>query len=322
MRNYFTITISDVHGSRHYSFKHFFKRFAWAIVGIFLSIWLVGGISLWWLASKADRLEAENQHKIAAYNESLLKLRADYEDLLSDRDEIEGALAQKSAQIDFLDQSLQNIEELVGVDAEDPTKLPYEERVKQVQLNTLGKSMMLTMLPSGHAIADYRGLTSKFGYRIHPILKKKHLHGGIDYRSKTGDDVVATADGVVSYSAFNKGSGFGNLITIVHANGFKTRYAHLSQRSVKTGQVVQKGQKIGEVGSTGRSSGPHLHYEVWFLHHKLNPEPFDKWSIEKYDEIFTKVKGVPWASLSQSVNQVVHKVERQLSQKVAISTVK
>jgi len=322
MRNYFTITISDVHGSRHYSFKHFFKRFAWAIVGVFFLIWVAGGFSLWWLTSEAELLEQQNKAKIDAYNESLIKLRADYVDLLEDRDSIESALSEKSAQIEFLDQSLQNLEELVGIDAEAPEQLPYAERVKSVQLNSLGKAMMMTMIPSGHAIANYRGLTSKFGYRIHPILKKRHMHGGIDYRSQTGDEVIATADGVVSYSAYNKGSGFGNLITIVHANGFKTRYGHLSQRSVKTGQVVRKGQKIGEVGSTGRSSGPHLHYEVWFLHHKLNPGPFDKWTLEKYDEIFEKVKGVPWASLSQNVNQVVHKVEKQLSQKVVASAVK
>lgn len=322
MRNYFTITISDVHGSRHYSFKHFFKRFAWAIVGVFFLIWVAGGFSLWWLSSEAELLEQQNRAKIDAYNETLIKLRADYVDLLEDRDSIESALSEKSAQIEFLDQSLQNLEELVGIDAETPEKLPYEERVKSVQLTSLGKAMMMTMVPSGHAIANYRGLTSKFGYRIHPILKKRHMHGGIDYRSRTGDDVIATADGVVSYSAFNKGSGFGNLVTIAHANGFKTRYGHLSQRSVKTGQVIRKGQKIGEVGSTGRSSGPHLHYEVWFLHHKLNPGPFDKWTLEKYDDIFEKVKGVPWASLSQSVNQVVHKVEKQLSQKVVVSAAK
>jgi len=289
---------------------------------VFFLIWVAGGFSLWWLTSEAELLEQQNKAKIDAYNESLIKLRADYVDLLEDRDSIESALSEKSAQIEFLDQSLQNLEELVGIDAEAPEQLPYAERVKSVQLNSLGKAMMMTMIPSGHAIANYRGLTSKFGYRIHPILKKRHMHGGIDYRSQTGDEVIATADGVVSYSAYNKGSGFGNLITIVHANGFKTRYGHLSQRSVKTGQVVRKGQKIGEVGSTGRSSGPHLHYEVWFLHHKLNPGPFDKWTLEKYDEIFEKVKGVPWASLSQNVNQVVHKVEKQLSQKVVASAVK
>lgn len=322
MRNYFTISVSDVHGTRHYSFKQVFKRFAWLIVGVFLLIWVAGGFSLWYLAFEADKIEQKNQQQIAAYNTALSKLRAGYEDLLEERDEIETALSKKTAQIEFLDQSLQNIEELVGIDVEEPEALPYEERVKQVQLNSLGKSIMMTLVPSGHAVSDFKGLTSKFGYRMHPIKQVRQLHGGIDYKSQIGDEVVATADGVVSYSGYNKGSGFGNLITVTHANGFKTRYGHLSQRSVKTGQVVQKGEKIGEVGSTGRSSGPHLHYEIWFLHHRLNPRAFDKWTIEKYDDIFEQVKGVPWASLTQNVNQLVLKVEKQLSQKVAKSTAK
>ena len=322
MRNYFTVTISDVHGSRHYSFKHFFRKFAWVIVAVFLLIWGVGAVSLWWLAYQAQELEMHNKQMVAAYNEVLLKTKADYERLLDEKGGIERDLELKSAQVEFLDQSLQGLESLVGIDVEEPEKLPYNERVKQVQLNTLGKNLMLNMVPSGHAVASFRGLTSKYGYRTHPITGKRHLHGGIDYRGAIGEDVVATADGVVQFSSYNEKSGFGNLVTIVHANGFKTRYGHLSQRSVKVGDVVHQGQKIGEIGSTGRSSGPHLHYEVWFLHHRLNPQPFDKWGIEKYDDIFTKVKGVPWASLSLSVDQVVKKVERQLSPTVALSAVK
>jgi len=304
-----------VHGSRHYSFKHFFKKFAWAILGVFLLIWVFGGFSLWWLAIQADKVEKQNKARIDAYNETLIKIRADYDGLVKERNQIEDALSEKSAQVEFLDKSLQGLEELVGVGAEVPEKLPYDERVKRVQLNTLGKSIMLAMIPNGHPVSDFKGFTSKFGYRNHPITKKRHFHGGLDYKSKTGDEVISTADGFVSYSSYSKDSGFGNLVTIVHANGFRTRYAHLSQRSVKVGDYVRRGQKIGEVGSTGHSSGPHLHYEVWFLHHKLNPLPFDKWAIESYDSIFEKVKGVPWGSLSQNVDQIVQKVEKQLSQK-------
>lgn len=322
MRNYFTVTISDVHGSRHYSFKHFFRKFAWVILSVFLLIWSVGAVSLWWLAYQAQELETQKQASLVAFNQALTQTRADYERLLGEKQSLEEDLDQKNAEVTFLDQSLQGLEGLVGVDPEEPGKLPYEERVKRVQLNTLGKSLMLDMIPSGHAVADYRGITSKYGYRIHPITKKRKMHGGMDYRAKTGEDVIATADGVVKYSAYNKDSGFGNLVTLVHADGFQTRYGHLSQRSVKVGEVVHKGQKVGEVGSTGRSSGPHLHYEVWFLHHRLNPQPFDEWSIEKYDAIFEKVKGVPWGSLSLSVDQIVKKVEKQLSQTVALSAEK
>ncbi|QCU89744.1 M23 family metallopeptidase [Thiomicrorhabdus sediminis] len=322
MRNYFTVTISDVHGSRHYSFKHFFRKFAWVILGVFALIWTVGAFSLWWLANQANELEARNQATIEHYNVTLSKTRADYESLLTEKSVLEDDLEQKNAQLEFLDQSLQGLETLVGIDSEEPENLPYDERVKRVQLNTLGKNIMLSITPNGHPVAEYKGITSKYGYRKHPLTQKKHMHGGIDYRSRTGDEVIATADGIVQYSSYSEESGFGNLVTILHANGFKTRYGHLSQRSVKVGQMVQKGQKIGETGTTGRSSGPHLHYEIWFLHHRLNPLPFDKWKLETYDELFDKVKGVPWASLTRSVDTTVKKVEKQLSRKVALSAVK
>ena len=322
MRNYFTVTISDVHGSRHYSFKHFIRQFAWLIVSIFLLIWTVGAVSLWWLTYQAHEMEAHNQKMVETYNQVLLKTKNDHQHLLDEKSDIEKDLEKKNAQVEFLDQSLQGLESLVGIDPEEPEKLPYKERVKLVQLNTLGKSLMLSMIPSGHPVAKFEGITSPFGYRIHPITGKREFHGGLDYRGPIGEDVHATAEGVVQYSAYNEESGYGNLVTVLHSNGFRTRYGHLSQRSVKEGDIVTKGQKIGEIGSTGRSTGPHLHYEVWFLHHRLNPLPFDKWSIENYDGIFTKVKGVPWASLSQNVNQIVQKVGKQLSPKAAKLAVK
>jgi len=322
MRNYFTVTISDVHGSRHYSFKYFFRKFAWLILAIFLLIWSVGAVSLWWLTYQANEMEAHNKKMVEAYNQVLLKTKDDYQNLLNEKSDIEQDLEKKNAQVEFLDESLQGLESLVGIDPEAPEKLPYKERVKLVQLNSLGKNLMLSMIPSGIPVSKFEGISSPFGYRVHPITGKRELHGGIDYRGPMGETVLSTAEGVVQYSAYNKKSGYGNLVTILHANGFKTRYGHLSQRSVKEGDIVTKGQKIGEIGSTGRSTGPHLHYEVWFLHHRLNPQPFAKWTIENYDGIFTKVKGVPWASLSQNVNQIVKKVEKQLSPKAAKLAVK
>jgi len=322
MRNYFTVTISDVHGSRHYSFKYFIRKFAWLILLIFLLIWGLGAVSLWWLTYQADQMERHNKQMVETYNQVLLKTKKDYEHLLQEKQNLEKDLDKKNAQVNFLDQSLQDLESLVGIDPEEPEKLPYKERVKLVQLNTLGKNLMLNMVPSGHPVSKYEGITSPFGYRIHPITGKREFHGGIDFRGPIGEPVHATAEGVVQYSAYSEKSGYGNLVTILHSNGFRTRYGHLSQRSVKEGDIVQKGQKIGEIGSTGRSTGPHLHYEVWFLHHRLNPLPFDKWTIKNYDGIFTKVKGVPWASLSQNVKKVVQKVEKQLLPKTVKSAAK
>jgi len=103
-------------------------------------------------------------------------------------------------------------------------------------------------------------VSSHFGYRKDPFNGRSAMHSGIDFRAATGTPVLATGDGVV-VKAGRRG-GYGKVVEIRHKNGFTTRYAHLSRMSVKTGQRIRIGQTIGKVGSTGRSTGPHLHYEV------------------------------------------------------------
>ena len=98
------------------------------------------------------------------------------------------------------------------------------------------------------------------------------MHSGIDFRAPTGTSVRATGGGIVK-EAGRKG-GYGNVVEIVHRNGYTTRYAHLSRISVKPGQRVERGQKIGRVGSTGRSTGPHLHYEIRKAGKAINPARF------------------------------------------------
>lgn len=112
-------------------------------------------------------------------------------------------------------------------------------------------------------------VTSEFGYRTHPITGKRAMHTGIDIGAKTGTDIHAAGDGVVIFSG--KKGGYGNIVEIRHANGVETRYAHNSANLVKVGDLVQKGQVIGKVGSTGRSTGPHLHFEVRKNGQAVNP---------------------------------------------------
>ena len=110
---------------------------------------------------------------------------------------------------------------------------------------------------------------SGFGMRFHPILKIKRMHEGIDFFAKTGTNVYATADGIVKEVRFS--TTFGNLIVLNHGYGIETYYAHLSKFNIKKGQKVSRGQIIGFVGSTGLSSGSHLHYEVHLNNKEVNP---------------------------------------------------
>lgn len=102
--------------------------------------------------------------------------------------------------------------------------------------------------------------SSNFGWRIDPFTGLRAMHEGVDFMAPIGSPITAAAGGIVVYSDYHQG--YGNMIEIDHGNGLISRYAHASKRLVKEGDVVLRGQKIGEVGSTGRSTGPHLHFEV------------------------------------------------------------
>jgi len=115
-------------------------------------------------------------------------------------------------------------------------------------------------------------MTSGYGMRNHPVLRKRANHNGVDLAAPTGTPIYATADGIVERA--NYFGSYGNYIQIGHGNAIETRFAHLSRIIVKDGQEVRKGDLIGFVGSTGRSTGPHLHYEVRIDGTPVDPRPF------------------------------------------------
>lgn len=110
-------------------------------------------------------------------------------------------------------------------------------------------------------VASSHRVTSPFGWRTHPITGRQHLHGGIDIAAPNGTPILAAKAGVVVISQY--GSSYGNYVVISHPDGTRTLYAHMSQRSVSAGDTVNQGQTVGLVGSTGSSTGNHLHFETW-----------------------------------------------------------
>jgi murein DD-endopeptidase MepM/ murein hydrolase activator NlpD len=134
------------------------------------------------------------------------------------------------------------------------------------------KSEMLTAIPAIQPISN-KNLTrmaSGFGYRIDPIYKTRKMHAGMDFTSPTGTQVYVTGDGVIE-KVLVKSWGYGKHIIVNHGYGYKTIYAHLSAFKVRPGQKVNRGEVIGLVGSTGKSTAPHLHYEVVKNGQKVNP---------------------------------------------------
>jgi murein DD-endopeptidase MepM/ murein hydrolase activator NlpD len=162
------------------------------------------------------------------------------------------------------------------------------------------KTLIVNAIPSGYPSTSRR-ITSAFGYRIHPISHNKKFHHGLDFGGKLGTPIKATADGMVEYAEFNKG-GYGNLVVIAHNFGFKTAYGHmLDDLKVKAGDFVKKGEVIGYLGNTGRSTGPHLHYEVKFIKRVLNPQNFVTLDKNHFDLIAKKENRVNWNALASAV---------------------
>lgn len=131
----------------------------------------------------------------------------------------------------------------------------------------LDKSSLPTGLPIQQSY-----ITSNFGYRADPLGGGSQFHKGVDFEANTGDPVLTVADGVVTYSGVR--SGYGNVIEVDHGNGYVTRYAHNSRLTRQVGDLVRRGEEVAKAGSTGRSTGAHVHFEVWDNGAVVNPKQF------------------------------------------------
>ncbi len=120
--------------------------------------------------------------------------------------------------------------------------------------------------------ADMRSISSGFGYRRDPFTGRAAMHRGLDFRGPRGAPIHAAAAGRVSFVGYK--SGYGRVVEISHGNGMMTRYAHMSRATTRVGQEVAAGDEIGKIGNTGRSTGPHLHFEVHINGRAVNPRPF------------------------------------------------
>lgn len=145
----------------------------------------------------------------------------------------------------------------------DPRRGPFEALVASAQtalMDAWRLRQVVSSLPLSRPLPAASELTSNFGYRLDPFTRSPAMHSGIDFRGETGTPVQAAGAGTVTFAGWN--GGYGQMVEIEHANGISTRYAHLSGVDVSEGTRVKAGQVLGRVGSTGRSTAPHLHYET------------------------------------------------------------
>jgi murein DD-endopeptidase MepM/ murein hydrolase activator NlpD len=197
---------------------------------------------------------------------------------LADKEEIETVEKLRENQlITSITEILNNLKSRIMVQ-----KKSYEE----VELLVKNKEKLLSHTPAIQPVSnkDLNRIASGFGYRIDPVYKTTKFHAGLDFSAPQGTPIYATADGTVSIAG-NTGDGYGNHVIINHGYGYETLYGHMVRVKTSRGKTVKRGEVIGYVGSTGKSTGPHCHYEVhkngnkidpiYFFYNDLTPEQFD-----------------------------------------------
>jgi murein DD-endopeptidase MepM/ murein hydrolase activator NlpD len=213
------------------------------------------------LALQLTSLELDNIKQAVAYNEEKESLISTAVDELNDR----SAMIEKIISSIGIDLP----KEADGTSKDSGGPFIAEKETSHDDLLFKADRYLKTIryLPLGEPV-DGR-ISSPFGKRKDPINGKTAFHTGIDFSAREGTEVYATADGVVK-KAYRNG-GYGNYLVISHSNGYSTAYGHLKSFAVKRGERVERGQLVGQVGNTGRSTGPHLHYEVLLNKKPINP---------------------------------------------------
>ncbi len=165
-----------------------------------------------------------------------------------DESSLHAAIEQLSAELSDRENQLQVLEDLI-----------------------MSRNLQKEVQPSGRPITS-GWLSSYYGMRTHPISGKREMHKGIDFASKMSDPVIAVAKGIVTFAGTKYG--YGKMVDVNHGNGYVTRYAHASRLLVSVGDTVEKGFQIAEIGTSGRSTGPHVHFEVLKNGRQVNPMKF------------------------------------------------
>ena len=308
MKNRLIITVSDVKSTKSYNIHQIVKKLALIILLVTFivlagSFWFIDALntSITNLNTKMTTLQITKEKEIEILNEK--------EKVLLIKNKIHALkIADKVKDIEELSSKLDDIEEIIGL--KDDILIDPIKRVNIAKMTSLERTQMLQVIPSGNPLKKIV-VTASFGYRLHPTLRIKKFHRGIDLRAKRRTPVYATADGVVKFVQSRNTGNFGRVVKISHNYGFETVYGHLIKTNVKLGDIVKKGDIIALSGNSGRSTGPHLHYEIKYASMVLNPKNFMKWNLKTYETIFSKERRVKWESLINLINSHKKKQEQQ-----------
>ncbi len=218
------------------------------------------------LQARMMRLDAQNQRlaKLAGENEQKIVNNLNLRPLGGLQQDGRGGPLIKSHAMSELELKAAILELTEAVNSRD-------DYMSKIEAKILQKSVLKDMLPNSSPV-DAAFNSSSYGWRIDPFNGSKAFHEGLDFTANTGTNIRAAADGIVSSA--ERTPDYGNIVKIDHGSGLETRYAHASKLLVKAGERVVKGQIVAQVGSTGRSTGPHLHYEIRLNGNALDPRQY------------------------------------------------
>ncbi len=318
IKNQLIITISDIHSSKQYAVHEIIKKVILFVILFFILIGIGTYLYIYTLNTRLQTLKVETQQ----HKNSVIKLkelsenyRAKNQLLNNQNSALVSLIKESSDKLLSLNEQLQEVEEMIGIGPDlnasfharlererNLTEQSLRKMVQQEQISAIQKTLLLNSIPNGKPLR-YRRISSKFGYRTHPVTKHKSFHAGLDLPARSGTPIHAPASGVVAFA--NVKGHYGNFLLLTHSYGFQTAYGHLSRYAVKQGEYVSKGDIIAYVGNTGRSTGPHLHYEVRYLGKWLDPKPFMFWDLDNINYISDKITKVNWQSILEQTQKLI-----------------
>lgn len=295
MKNKIVLTISDYEKTKSYSLSKLAVKLIFLTLFILFFIALASIFYVFQLQDEINSLMEDKQkyiNSLALKDEKLFDLSKNYSDYME----------KKSEDTEIL---LSKLEELKSINDYENSTLKDEINQNILASFRVDKrNYSLQNIPSGTPLKNFK-ISSTFGFRKDPINYSTQFHKGLDFTSQD-KNIYATANGIVEFSQSNDVGQYGKIIKIGHSFGFKSAYAHLSQVLVNEGDFVKKGDVIGIIGDSGRSTGTHLHYEVSYLNKNLDPINFVKWDINSYNEIFKNERRVGWEKLIVYMNQQIN----------------
>lgn len=296
MKNRFVVTITDINGSKQYNIHQYVKQIILYVILLVVVIFFFSFISIQLLLKEVRQIEVKRD----LMQEEYLKINEKNE-------ELQALIDEKTEELVKVSDRIEDLEGIVGLSDQivESQDLSLIERVDLASITGAQKAFVMQLIPNGAPLRGNYRITSDWGTRVNPVLRRTHLHTGIDFGLPVGTPIYAPADGVAYFANNSYNGGYGIMVKLEHSFGFSTFYAHLSKIVVKKGDFVRRGQIIAYSGNSGRSTGPHLHYEIRYLSQDVNPRPFIEWTMRDYTKIFEKEKSVKWQSLLTMINQLV-----------------